>query len=846
MYNTLLSRIDRLGPQYAVLHGAGALQKGLSSDLDLVVARKDVPDVLVDLMKAEEFCLVQCLEYEAKCYGLILGIQSPSSNGSYLVVDICSDYRWGGLVIFPEQELLTGRIRKGDFYVVPPKTELSFLLVKKIYEKSTIPLHQRDRISLLVELLGSEADSCVTGVFGNHVGRLLISWIREKRWDVIESNTRQLRWALRWCKLVGDPANPTRYWRDEIIRQVRRIMYPTGLQIAFLGPDGSGKSTLAGQVLVRLRGAFRRASTFHFRPKLLPKRIKSEEFASPHGHPPYSAARSLMMMLYHCADFVLGHFLKVWPRLIRSTLVVFDRYYDDVLADPLRHRLRVPAWIVGACGKVVAKPDVVFVLEGPSFMLWQRKREVSPETLHDQGLRYRDIASRYRCSFLVDAILKPEQLAVQIQRLCWDFLQHRTAHRLYRLTSFHLGRQNLSWIAQILGGEIRSVTSSPVPDRNIEKRPEQCNETEIDFEYFEADQQRSFLLQKGSFRTVRSAMEIYNAQTFVAKLFRAAVRWFPAWYLPRRTTVRLVLPSGYAKRQNPCNLIEEIEAVLREKHVTVAISLGTPGLHRKPVLRVMASDGRPLAYIKVGWNARTASLVESEYLALRSLHALAPRTFMLPEVLRRHSWNGLELLFLSASPSRLCYDGTTLKPMHISILQELASIERAMIKLGDSQYWRDLCARSSVIEHPYWRHAIAGLFSDIEQRLGNVPIPMHRRHGDFTPWNLVCQGDRMMLFDWEYSLAESPAGWDFFHFISQTALHLRKANPLRYFDQIDRRHPELIRQMTCALGVSNRTFFTLFFVYLTERLLQVVSEKPTQVHKCAAIMHALNLLRSRV
>ncbi len=59
----------------------------------------------------------------------------------------------------------------------------------------------------------------------------------------------------------------------------------------------------------------------------------------PHGKPPRGFLFSIFKLLYWAVDYWYGYLAVIRPDPSNPTLVMFDRYYHDVLVDPERYRL---------------------------------------------------------------------------------------------------------------------------------------------------------------------------------------------------------------------------------------------------------------------------------------------------------------------------------------------------------------------------------------------------------------------------------------------------------------------------------------------------------------------------
>jgi hypothetical protein len=124
------------------------------------------------------------------------------------------------------------------------------------------------------------------------------------------------------------------------------------------------------------------------------------------------------------------------------------------------------------------------------------------------------------------------------------------------------------------------------------------------------------------------------------------------------------------------------------------------------------------------------------------------------------------------------------------------------------------------VQHPYYRHILQQGIDVAEAWLGEQPLPFHLSHGDFTPWNTRSLKHHLFLFDWEYSAADNPPGYDLFHFAVQTGRLLRKESLGRISQSIlaTEWQAQWFAQYLDHLGMSHSAAKPLFLLYLLERL----------------------------
>jgi hypothetical protein len=149
----------------------------------------------------------------------------------------------------------------------------------------------------------------------------------------------------------------------------------------------------------------------------------------PHGKPPRSGPVSWLFFGAHWFEFFLGWPWRVWPVTARGGLVVIDRFYYDFFVDQRRYRMRVPGWLVRLGYRLLAKPDLVLLLDAPAEVLQGRKAEVPLAETQRQRAAFLELVGGLPNGRVVDAAQPPEQVAAQCRRLILDFLAERLARR---------------------------------------------------------------------------------------------------------------------------------------------------------------------------------------------------------------------------------------------------------------------------------------------------------------------------------------------------------------------------------------------------------------------------------
>lgn len=183
-----------------------------------------------------------------------------------------------------------------------------------------------------------------------------------------------------------------------------------GLSVAFLAPDGGGKSTIIKGITESCADSFAAVSYFHFRPEWLknlgqihianPTQEACENRepgtepppnATPHDVKLQSKMKSFVRFMYYNVDFIFGTWFKINPLKRKNHLVIFDRYYYDYFADTIRYKYDLSQNLIRRFSRLIPRPDIVFILDADTEVIWNRKKEVPLEEVERQRKAYASI-----------------------------------------------------------------------------------------------------------------------------------------------------------------------------------------------------------------------------------------------------------------------------------------------------------------------------------------------------------------------------------------------------------------------------------------------------------------------
>lgn len=418
---------------YVVVGDTRQYPHQVESDVDIVLGCSDFRGFTRALLRhcsAHELKCLQAIQHEDSCWYFVISATTQKKQTVFLHPDVCGDYQRNGRVFLKAEELLSGRrqILPSDqrtmvFSIPAPAQAFIYYLLKKI-DKQQITLIQGDYLS------GQWREDPVGAL-----AQLTRFWA--------ESDVVQLAQAAErnvWAPVVPFLPALQRTLRRRLpvtimarLRDLRRVgsrlKYPTGLHLVFLGPDGVGKSTVIKRVERDLSPAFRRTKRYHLRPFFGRRERDGAPVTNPHDQALRGPLSSLAKLAWWWLDYTVGYLIDIFPRIRCSTLVLFDRYYHDLLVDQKRYRYGGPLWLARFAGRCIPSPDLVIVLDAPADIVHMRKQEVPPSELTRQRSAYRSVLKTIDCGHVIDASQSLEQVVFEVETLIVRHLEQRLAAR---------------------------------------------------------------------------------------------------------------------------------------------------------------------------------------------------------------------------------------------------------------------------------------------------------------------------------------------------------------------------------------------------------------------------------
>jgi hypothetical protein len=422
---SLFGALGQEGIRYCVLQRWDALLEELHTDhdVDLVVHPKDAGKLrfVWRALRERGYTPIHLLNHEVNAYAFVFAWFESLSMRT-VMVDIAFEHRQSGLIWKSGEELLAGRQQQGNMWVADPGVELAYLLVKKML-KGSFKASREQRYKLLVERVGrQQAKGIITGLFGEEHSDQVLGACESAN---LEPVLRPLRRSFLLKRYVRNPFNLIRYVLANDLRLARRWFQPTGLTLALLGTSALRENNVYQRVVEVLTPAF---GVHNVKWRRRPSIPGSENPATAnnfvHGHSRGTLRSSLGLLVWFC-NYWARYAFRIRPLVVRTHLVVLDRYFHDGLVDSNSGKLKGPVWMARLLSRFAPKPDLLLFLDSRDEAILSEECAAAEKNRFAWAGSSGEFLLPYRSVRLVGISSKMDQTVREASQLFMEYLAQR-------------------------------------------------------------------------------------------------------------------------------------------------------------------------------------------------------------------------------------------------------------------------------------------------------------------------------------------------------------------------------------------------------------------------------------
>lgn len=368
--------------KYAVLRNfAGLPEKNESRDIDFVIEEADyyaLHDSLV--RKIEELGFNIVIFYRSE--RLITFVCGSKEDLSLVQLDFFLSCSVKGLLLIPAKAMLETREYENGIWHVSKEFEF---LDKYSYLKATGHEYPDKYQNVYEEVSKSnKIDEVVKDVFGIDSLESLVQMSYHDFKTIIVKRNVKNNILKSLC-----------FYLNFIKWHISNRLSCHGFAIGFTGPDGSGKTTVITDLIKVLNQIQRNVPLYHFRPTILGnmgdvahgvglKKDVDHQWDKPHRGGKTGKFSSFIRLCYYTTDYIIGYWAQIRMFLSNRMIVIFDRYYTDIIADSRRSKINLSHKFLYFFGKLFV-PSLKYniLLTASSKSILARKRELDKESIDE-------------------------------------------------------------------------------------------------------------------------------------------------------------------------------------------------------------------------------------------------------------------------------------------------------------------------------------------------------------------------------------------------------------------------------------------------------------------------------
>jgi thymidylate kinase len=416
MIEVFLKYLTNNSIEYVITNGYEELLQTASSenDVDILFKKKDflqIEEKLKIFCDSERFKIVQI--YHQEVYAKNIFLYNPL-NQEILNLDIYGLLHKNHTIYFSEEEIFKNRTSFNDIKILATHQEFFNYFLKKLSKGDL-----EEKVFKYIKNLFDKAPvNCTKAIEDNLIktGELVLNSFKNNDFSILQKERKNILLDIK----ISKPSSL--YWVKDKVRFLKRLIKPTGISVAFLGPDGSGKTTIINGLL-ETSLPFRETNYFHLKP-IYSSSITNEVTSNPHEFEPYGKVKSYVKLLYFLYQYNFGWLKNIISLKIKSSFIIFDRYFDDLIVDNRRYRYGGGNFIAKVFRIFIKKPALYFILVTDAEIIYKRKQEVAFSELENQITKYRSLSDNKRY-FEIDVKESPNVIVKKVQGILMTKMNER-------------------------------------------------------------------------------------------------------------------------------------------------------------------------------------------------------------------------------------------------------------------------------------------------------------------------------------------------------------------------------------------------------------------------------------
>ena len=408
---------------YAILRNYQNIPKQISRDIDIIIKRDDffkIRKLLVSVLNEHGYQVL--MYYKGGEMHSIIFTSSKNEETFLLSFDFIFSIYVRDMILFTADQVLKSKQYNGLLYHVRKDWEY---IAKYAYNTILGVPYPAKYFEIK-----KEAESLYKKEIDEHLNSIGIGTSGKRK--VLSIRVLLFR-THPWLSFIA------------ICRYLYYSIYNTlsvqGISIGFSGPDGSGKTTVINCLIKELSSVFGDIRVFHFRPNLYGnlsdvahsaglKKTVDHHYHLPHRGQKTGNISSFLRLLYYSTDYFFGGLLKIRSLLFKRNIVIFDRYYTDIICDSRRSRIYLPVNFLYGWGRCfIPSLDYNILLTASTETILARKKELDKEGIESINRKIDYLSSKPRFYKIMNDGT-PQATVTEILRIIFENQHYKNIKRI--------------------------------------------------------------------------------------------------------------------------------------------------------------------------------------------------------------------------------------------------------------------------------------------------------------------------------------------------------------------------------------------------------------------------------
>jgi thymidylate kinase len=441
-----LKKLKDIKIPYCILRNyEGLPRNNFSNDIDILIRPGDKFVAIKELLNFDDIKITECCERSYVTSLFIFGV-NWGKNYHAIQLDLVTALNWKGLpYLNVEQVIKESRPSDNSIDIImtpyPPHEAIisffsSYLIggwIKTKYQPKVRKIFARHREEIITFL---------SQIAKFNIVERVVDSVCSDRYDKILEILPRLRGSIFLHYISSEPLYSLKLIFHHCVKEMLIRYTPMYInEVCVFGPDGSGKSSAINIAKRRLMYTTKVIQIYHLKPQIFSIANTKKPVVNPHGAEPRSPLISVLKLLVWSLEYWIK---KVFHGFKNPTLILWDRYFHDLLIDPYRYRFGAPLIFARIFSKLVPKPGLMIFLDASPKLIQMRKKEVSPKETARQQKGYLKLAEKLKNSVVIDASSPIELVVERLNNEIIGFLANKKKKQIGYIINKKSYKRNFS------------------------------------------------------------------------------------------------------------------------------------------------------------------------------------------------------------------------------------------------------------------------------------------------------------------------------------------------------------------------------------------------------------------